>query len=112
MARRRGALDRRLLDGRSVTGEVLVAVLKEHDCSRSECPACGYVPTRRQRVCRSVTVAQGLVCGRAPRWTGDEPAEVSGEGATGGGGGRYELFSTAGLGGPGDGRRGSGRGRA
>lgn len=72
MARQRGALDRRLLDLRAVTAEFLDAVMREHDCSGQECTACGYRPTRRQKVCRSVEVARGLRCGRAPRWAGDE----------------------------------------
>jgi hypothetical protein len=100
-----------LLDVRSVTGEVLLAVLREHDCSRRECPVCGYVPTRRQRVCRSVAVAQGVVGGRAPRWAGDDPVEAPESGVSSGAE-QCELFSTAGVGGPGDGRRGPGTGRA
>lgn len=111
MARQRGALDRRLLDLRSVTAEVLATVLKEHDCSRPECPACGYVPTRRQRVCRSVAVAQGLVRGRAPRWAGDEPAEVPGLGAAEGGGDQRELFNADQVMGTGDGSRRGAAGR-
>lgn len=83
MARQRGALDRRLLDVRSVAAEVLAAVLKEHDCSDGRaCAACGYRPTRRRPVCRSVAVAQGLRWGRALRWAGDDPSVV-GEGSDG-----------------------------
>jgi hypothetical protein len=84
MARQVGAIDARLLDVRAVTGEVLAAVLTEHDCSGTACTACGYVPTRRQAVCRSVAVAKGMRVGRAPSWAGPvEPAlsvrDVAGE---------------------------------
>lgn len=68
--RQRGAVDPRLLDlrSRSALAVVIQEVLREHDCSGEECTACGYRPTQRQRVCRSVAVAQGLRAGRAPRW--------------------------------------------
>lgn len=70
----RGAVDPRLLDlrSRSALTAVIAEVLREHVCSGEECSACGYRPTRRQRVCRSVAVAQGLRAGRAPRWN-EEP---------------------------------------
>jgi len=73
MARQRGAVDPRLLDLRSrqALAVVIEEVLREHDCSGEECSACGYRPTRRQKVCRSVAVAQGLRAGRAPRWNGE-----------------------------------------
>lgn len=75
-ARQRGAVDSRLLDlrSRSALSVVIEEVLREHDCSGEECAACGYRPTRRQRVCRSVAVAKGLRAGRAPRWNGEPEA--------------------------------------
>lgn len=77
MARQRGAVDPRLLDlrSRSALTAVIEEVLREHDCSGEECAACGYRPTRRQRVCRSVAVAQGLRAGRVPRWNEPEAPE-------------------------------------
>ena len=71
----RGELDPRLLDlrSRSALALVIQEVLQKHDCSGEECTACGYRPTQRQRVCRSVAIAQGLRAGRAPRWNGDKP---------------------------------------
>lgn len=74
-----GALDSRLLDlrSRSALSVVVAEVLREHDCSGEECAACGYRLTRRQKVCRSVAVAQGLRAGRAPRWSGESDAPES-----------------------------------
>jgi hypothetical protein len=100
MARQCGALDARLLDWGSVTAEVL----KEHDCSDGRaCAACGYRPTRRQPVCWSVAVAQGLRCGRAPRWVGGDPVEVPESEDSGGE--QWELFSVVGFSSSGGGSR-------
>lgn len=68
MVRPRGAVDHRLLDGRAVTARVLAAMLTEHDCSNGRaCMACGYWPSRRQPVCRSVALVQGRRVGYAPQ---------------------------------------------
>ncbi|MGH3611384.1 MAG: hypothetical protein ACRDRK_01930 [Pseudonocardia sp.] len=63
MTKQIGALDPRLLDlrSRSAVAALIEEVLREHDCSGDECAACGYRPTRRQKVCRSVAVAKGLL---------------------------------------------------
>jgi hypothetical protein len=78
MTRQRGAVDPRLLDlcSRLALAVAIEEVLREHDCSGEECTACGYRPTRRQRVCRSVALAQGLRVGRAPRWNEEPDALV------------------------------------
>lgn len=95
MGRQRGGLDRRLMDARRVTASVVAAVLKDHDCSDGQrCAACDYVLSRRQPICRSVAVAQGLRFGRAPQWAGTDddtaavptPRDNSGE--------QLELFAT------------------
>jgi hypothetical protein len=73
MVRQRGAVDHRLLDWRAANAEVLAAVLKDHDCSDGQaCVACGYRPTRRQPVCRSVVLARALRGGRAAQWSGND----------------------------------------
>jgi hypothetical protein len=79
MTKQIGALDPRLLDlrSRSVLSAVIAEVLREHDCSGEECAACGYRPTRQQKVCRSVAVAQGLRACRAPRWNGESGVSES-----------------------------------
>lgn len=67
------SVDERLRAPGRIPEDVLVEVLKDHgipDGSTQACAACGYVPTRRQPVCRSTAVAVALRFGRRPEWNG------------------------------------------
>lgn len=61
MARRAGALYRRLCDWSQVTAAVLEAVLRDHDCEGGDsCPVCG---ARVDREAVAVPVGRGCPCG-------------------------------------------------